>query len=88
MKATFRRSFERDLRKIREQTLRDRVKTAIERIEAADSAEEIPNLERLSGTSGFGRVRIGDYRLGIAFEGDEIDLVRLLHRRDIYRYFP
>ncbi len=61
MRVTFRKSFERDLRKIREQSLRQRVQEAIERIEAADTSQDIPNLERLSGASGFGRIRIGDY---------------------------
>ncbi len=69
MRATFRKSFERDLRKIREQALRDRVKATIERIEAAGTAEDIPNLERLSGATGFGRIRIGDYRLGGCVRG-------------------
>ena len=33
-------------------------------------------------------MRIGDYRLGAALEGDALVLVRFLHRRDIYRFFP
>jgi mRNA interferase RelE/StbE len=31
---------------------------------------------------------VGDYRIGISVEGDEVEFVRCLHRRDIYRYFP
>ena len=88
MKVAFRRSFERDLRKIRDPALRKRVQEAIERVEAATALRDIPNLERLSGASGFGRIRIGDFRLGVAFDGDEIDFVRFLHRREIYRFFP
>ena len=88
MKVTFRKSFERDLKRIRDASLRRRVREAIERLEAADASQEVSNLERLSGASGFGRVRIGDYRLGVAFEDDGIDLVRFLHRREIYRFFP
>ncbi|MBP1468695.1 type II toxin-antitoxin system RelE/ParE family toxin [Candidatus Chloroploca sp. M-50] len=34
------------------------------------------------------RIRIGDYRLGLFVEDDTITVVRFLHRRDIYRYFP
>ena len=88
MKVTFRRSFEKDLKKVREQNLLHRVRAIIERIEAAETIQEIPNFERLSGASSFGRVRIGDYRLGLAIQGEEIDIVRLLHRREIYRFFP
>ncbi len=78
MRVTFRKRFERDLRKIRDQSLRQRVQETIERIEAAETSQAIPNLEPLSDASGYGRIRIGEYRIGIAFEGDEIDLHPLI----------
>jgi mRNA interferase RelE/StbE len=31
---------------------------------------------------------LGDYRIGIEVLEDEVIFVRMLHRRDIYRYFP
>jgi ribosomal-protein-alanine N-acetyltransferase len=42
----------------------------------------------LRGSSDFYRIRVGDYRIGVAVEGDEVEFVRCLHRRDIYGYFP
>jgi mRNA interferase RelE/StbE len=69
----------RDLQKIRDESLRRRVREAIEHVEAAETLRE---------ASGFYRIRVGDYRIGIAVEGDEVEFVRCLHRRDIYRYFP
>ena len=78
----------RDLKKIQDEALRRRVKEAIEKVEAAETLRELPNLTKLSGNSGFYRIRVGDYRIGIAVEGDEVEFVRCLHRRDIYRYFP
>jgi len=66
-----------------------RVKEAIQQVEAAETLRELPNLTKLSGASGFYRIRIGDYRIGIAVENDEVvEFVRCLHRRDIYRHFP
>lgn len=64
----FRRSFARDLKKIRDDSLRRRIKEAVEQVEAASSLHEIPNLTKLSGSSGFYRIRVGDYRIGIAVE--------------------
>ncbi len=78
----------RDLKKIQDEALRRRIKETIEKVEAAETLRELPNLTKLSGTSGFYRIRVGDYRIGIAVEGDEVEFVRCLHRRDIYRYFP
>jgi mRNA-degrading endonuclease RelE of RelBE toxin-antitoxin system len=34
------------------------------------------------------RIRIGDYRLGIIFDGETLIFERVLHRKGIYRYFP
>ncbi|MGL4377778.1 MAG: type II toxin-antitoxin system RelE family toxin [Microcoleaceae cyanobacterium] len=34
------------------------------------------------------RLRVGDYRIGFYFDDETITFVRVLHRKDIYRYFP
>jgi mRNA interferase RelE/StbE len=86
VKLTFRQSFARDLKKIKDITMLDRMKQMIERIEAAQDMSQIEGLTKLSGTSSY--YRIGDYRLGILLHGNELELVRCLHRREIYRYFP
>ncbi len=88
MRTAFRRSFERDLRRLRDETLRRRIREAIEQVEAAETLQDVPNLRQITGFKGFYRIRIGDYRLGIAVEREEVEFVRCLHRRDIYRYFP
>jgi mRNA interferase RelE/StbE len=64
------------------------VREAIERVEAAETLDELPNLTKFSGASGFYRIRVGDYRIGIAAEEDEVEFVRCLHHRYIYRCFP
>ncbi len=88
MRTAFRRSFERDLSRLRDETLRRRIREAIEQVEAAENLQDVPKLRQITGFRGCYRIRIGDYRLGIAVEGDEVEFVRCLHRRDIYRYFP
>lgn len=90
MKAAFRRSFERDLRKLRrDRPLLDRIREVIEEVEAAGSLQEVSSLEKLrSGSGSYYRIRVGDYRIGLEVEGEEVVFVRCLHRREIYRYFP
>lgn len=88
MKVTFRRSFERDLRGITDRRTLDKIRYAIEAAERAAMLGEVPNLKKLTGTEAFFRIRIGDYRIGLAVEGDTLAFVRVLHRRDIYRHFP
>jgi len=88
VKTVFRKSFERDLKKIRDRSVLNRIKQVIEKVEAAGSLQEINGLKKMSGTSNFYRIRIGSYRIGIAVEGSEVEFVRCLNRREIYQYFP
>jgi mRNA interferase RelE/StbE len=84
----FRERFVKDLKGIKDRGLLKRVKETIEAIEAADSLIEISNLKKLKGGGNYFRLRVGDYRIGIALEGDTVVFVRFLNRKDIYKYFP
>jgi mRNA interferase RelE/StbE len=88
MKSTFRKSFTRDLRKIKDRALLDRIKEAIDKTQSASDAKEISNLKKLSGGGNYFRIRVGDYRIGVILEQGTVDFVRCLHRRDLYRFFP
>ena len=83
MNTQFKESFTKDLRKIRDKDLLNRAKAVIETVEQAQSLGQIPNLERLKGWSKYYRIRVGDYRVGLAVEGDVVTFVRFLHRKDI-----
>jgi mRNA interferase RelE/StbE len=88
MRTVFRKSFARDLKKIKDQDTRDRARQAIEQIEAATELQAVDDLKKLGGAGNFFRIRIGDYRIGLVVEGETIEFVRCLPRRDLYRYFP
>jgi mRNA interferase RelE/StbE len=88
MRTVFRKSFTRDLKKTTDQGIRDRVRQAIEQVEAATELQAIDGLKKLGGAGNFFRIRIGDYRIGLVVEGEAIEFVRCLPRRDLYRYFP
>ena len=88
MKVEFRESFARDLKGIKDKGLLKRVKELIEAVESADSLMDTPNLKKLKGRGNYFRLRIGDYRIGIALENDTVIFVRFLNRKDIYKYFP
>lgn len=88
MKTRFLDSFAKDLKQIRDGDLRQRIRQTLEAIEHASSPAEIPHLRKLHGKAGFYRIRLGDYRIGVSIEGDEILFMRILNRKDIYRNFP
>jgi mRNA interferase RelE/StbE len=88
VKVRFRSCFLRDLKKIRDPLILATVKQAIERVDGANTLDDIEHFRKLSGAAGYYRIRIGDYRIGLAACEDGLECVRFLHRRDIYKRFP
>lgn len=88
MKVEFKRSFVKDLKRIRDKGLKKRARETIELVEQAQNLQEVGNIKTLRGGDRYYRIRIGDYRLGLLLEGDTVIFVRFLHRKDIYSYFP
>jgi mRNA interferase RelE/StbE len=88
VKAAFNKSFVKDLRKIDDRAILQHVHDTIKAIEIAQRPADIKNLRKLSGEHHHYRIRIGDYRIGLIIQGETVTFVRILHRRDLYRYFP
>lgn len=83
------KSFDRDVDRIRDRKLLKKLRAFISTIENLDTIREIPHVKKIEGYESFYRIQIGDYRLGMeAFSNREVVLLRFLHRKDIYRYFP
>ncbi|MFM7717678.1 MAG: type II toxin-antitoxin system RelE family toxin [Microcystis sp.] len=45
-------------------------------------------MKAIEGHPSYYRIRIGDYRIGIYVEENMIAFVRVLHRKEMYCYFP
>lgn len=88
MRVSFEASFARDLKGIRDKSLLKRVEQVIEEVKAAAILSEVKHLTKIHGHTTLYRLRLGDYRIGIEVIDDEFIFVRILHRKDIYRYFP
>ena len=54
----------------------------------SNSIAELNKFEKLTGYKNYFKARFGNYRLGIYSEDNLVELKRLLHRKEIYRYFP
>ena len=68
--------------------IKKRLLELIEKLKTIDALDELHNLKKIEGFDNYYRLRIGDYRLGLKLSGNTIELIRFLHRRDIYRRFP
>jgi mRNA interferase RelE/StbE len=88
MNTEFRKSFEKDLLKILDADLSQRVQEVIEKVEKAEVLSDVYNVKKLKGEPDSYRIRVGDYRVGITVNDGLVSFVRILHRKEIYRYFP
>ncbi len=89
MKIIIEKSFVRDVDKIKDKKVLQSLIDCILQIESALTIGKLTHIKKIKGYSTFYRIKIGDYRLGVELvSGKEVILLRLLHRKDIYRYFP
>ena len=89
MRTVFKKSFTKDLKNyFKDRALLSRVEETILQVESSDTIVDITNLKKLKAESSYYRIRIGNFRLGLVIENETVTFVRLLHRKDIYRYFP
>lgn len=90
MKVLYRTSFLRDLKKLQAQKAAYTAiyTLAFDTLPQADSLRNIPHVKPLTGAPGRYRIRLGDYRIGLEVKDEAIELVRVLSRRDFYRFFP
>lgn len=63
MNVAFESSFARDLKCIRNQTLRQQVQNVIDEVKAATALAEIHSMRKMQGYTTFYRIRLGDYLL-------------------------
>lgn len=88
MQVEFRKTFKQDLKNLKDGKVLKRIQKVVEEVELANALSEIRNIKLLQGHEDFYRIRVGDYRIGLFVEGETIAFVRVLHRKEIYRYFP
>lgn len=88
MKVKIDKSFEKDTDKLNNPKLLLKIAICIEQVIVAKSLDDIQNLKKLNGFKNHYRIRIGDYRVGIVINKNEVIYERFLHRKDIYKYYP
>ncbi|MEQ9102729.1 MAG: type II toxin-antitoxin system RelE/ParE family toxin [Imperialibacter sp.] len=82
------KSFEKDTKKIKDKKVLAQLADVIEHTQAARNITEIKNIKKLKGANSYFRIRLGDFRIGVSIEGNTIDFIRFLPRKDVYKYFP
>jgi mRNA interferase RelE/StbE len=84
----FRNSFRKDIEEIKDQKILSQLKHTLHLLEQTVSLNDIHHVKKLKASGNYFRIRMGDYRIGMVVEEQTIILVRFLHRKEIYRFFP
>jgi len=84
----FRDSFLKDIKRIKEITVKKKIAAVISASRKAASLHDLKNIKKLEGSDAYYRIRVGDYRIGVKLQDKTLIFMRCLHRKDIYRYFP
>lgn len=87
MKIIADKSFEKDLLKLGKKQKQE-VSNLIQILKKIETLSEITSIKKLSGFKNLYRIRLGSFRIGFRLDGKKIILIRILHRKDIYKYFP
>jgi len=82
------KSFERDVKKIKDKSIKRKLATVIEKVEKAKRIYDIDNCKKLRKGKNAYRIKIGNYRAGFFYENKTVIFIRFLNRKDIYREFP
>ena len=89
MEVEYRQLFLRDLKKLRKQSVYQQIwELAFEILPNTQDLRSLNNVKALKSYPNRYRIRIGDYRVGIEVDRGKVEMMRVLHRREFYRYFP
>jgi mRNA-degrading endonuclease RelE of RelBE toxin-antitoxin system len=89
MKVEYRKLFLKDLKKLKNQPVYQQVlDLTFKQLPEAKSLQDLSQVKAMKGYPNRYRIRIGNYRIGIEVNQDKIEIMRVLHRREFYRYFP
>lgn len=83
-------TFLRELAKLPPRVRKQVEALAFETMPKTANPYAVPGVEKLEGYREYYKVRFGDYRVGLRLDKKVkvIEFCRVLHRRDLYRYFP
>lgn len=88
MNVKFRKRFLKELAKIPSQIRLQIEHFVFEEIPQSHSLYESGKFEKMHGYDRYYKIRFGPYRIGVKVENDIVIFERILHRKEIYRYFP
>ncbi len=89
MELHFTKTFLKDLAKVQPPKRRKQIEEFVfEKMPLSISLEALGIVEKMTGYENYYKIRFGEYRIGLNKSTTHIELIRVLHRKEIYKVFP
>ena len=90
MEVYFKNSFIKDFKKLPAGKKKEIKKLCVEVFPTIHTLQELKNysIKQIKGFKNYYRIRVGEYRIGFKKSGNKVIFMRVLHRKDIYKFFP
>lgn len=89
MNVTYKVTFLKDLKRMKGSVEFAKVRRLVfDEMPGWKGLEALAQVKRLRAKDNAYRIRVGDYRIGFFCDGRSIQLARVLHRKEVYRFFP
>lgn len=89
MKVKVSKRFVKDTKNINDKRILNKIRETLVKAESVIDISSLENLSELSGFPGFYRIRFDyRYRIGLYYDGDTIEFLRVGRREDFYKKFP
>lgn len=89
MKVKISKRFAKDTKKITDPRILAKIRQTVVEANTAKSLVELSNLTEMSGYPNFYRIKFEyRYRIGIYFDGENIEFLRVGNREDFYKKIP
>ena len=83
------KQFDKQVFKIKDRTVKFRLKKIIEKVAEAKNLDEISNIMPIVGYPGYYRIKFGDFRVGISIEDNTVWFLYFGKRDEsTYKKFP
>lgn len=88
MKVEYTSLFSKDLDKIEDDDVLERIEQIIEQVKVTQKPIDIPHIKKMKNAKNAFRIRAGNYRIGVYIVKDAVIFTRVALRKDIYDIFP
>jgi len=88
MQINFKKSFLKQLAKLPKDDREKIERFVFEELPEFNSIAESGKIEKMRGYDDYYQIRLGSYRVGLKFKDGEIVVEIVMHRKEIYRFFP